>query len=64
MGGVCMCLYVYGAQSEVLSDGAGKLPMWRKWSKKKKGGGGLINKLCSKLGYYNCPLAVIPQGRV
>lgn len=64
MGGVCMCLYVCGAQSEVLSDGAGKLPMWRKWSKKKKGGGGLINKLCSKLGYYNCPLAVIPQGRV
>lgn len=40
MGGVCMCLYVCGAQSEVLSDGAGKLPMWRKWSKKKKGGGG------------------------
>lgn len=35
MGGVFMCLYVCGAQSEVLSDGAGKLPMWRKWSKKK-----------------------------
>lgn len=37
MGGVFMCLYVCGAQSEVLSDGAGKLPMWRKWSKKKGG---------------------------
>lgn len=44
MGGVCMCLYVCGAQSEVLSDGAGKLPMWRKWSKKKKGGGGRDSK--------------------